>query len=789
MREKKDMHAGTSGRRAAVLSTVALTVSALQAVGQSPGASDSSLQLQEIVVTATKRASTIQETPISITALTGEDIQERGISDFSAIVQSVPGVSMRTSGPGQTEVEMRGMTSAGGNSSTVGFYLDDVPLTAPANAQNGKVVIDPNLYDLSRVEVLRGPQGTLYGSGSMGGTIKLVPNPPDPTQFAASAQLTPSYTDGGGLNHAENGMVNLPLGSTAALRIVASESHDSGWIDRVVIADGQFPLETDNLQTRGNVLAAPIANRYRDVNDVEKGSVRAAILWKPIEDLSIAPSVLYQRSQQGGLTQIDSDPGTNAHYQPFDSPETFSDRITIGSLNVQYSLPWFDITSATSRWLRKTTLHQDGTEEFQWVFSTPGAILPFYVSQGGFGATDPTPVENDSSSQWSEEIRLTSRGDTAFKWLAGFFYQKFSSCYCEQVLMPGGADAFGTANAFTQRQVTFIDQRAFFAEVSYQLTTQLKATAGLRRYSYHSEVDTNVSGFVSATGSDAVATSTSPEDNQGVNPKFDLSYEFNKDLLTYITVAKGFRPGGGNQPIPVTGPLGDACEANLQTSHNTTDFVPAPLQFGPDTVWSYELGEKLRAFERRVTLNSAVYFEKWAGTQQNVPLPCGYPYTANAGTAHIYGLEFELTALVLPGLTFTANGAYTHATFAVGSLEAGITEGTRVQDIPERTLSTALAYRYGLNSNLALMTRLENDYVGERTDVTYAVNNLPSYDLTNLRIGVEAGHWSVMAFARNLTNERALLTNAFQINLNIPTFNRTVISQPLTVGVDLNYHF
>jgi outer membrane receptor protein involved in Fe transport len=773
MREKNDMHAGTSGRRAAVLSTVALMVSALQAVGQSPGASDSSLQLQEIVVTATKRASTIQETPISITALTGEDIQERGISDFSAIVQSVSGVSMRTSGSGQTEVEMRGMTSAGGNSSTVGFYLDDVPLTAPANAQNGKVVIDPNLYDLNRVEVLRGPQGTLYGSGSMGGTIKLVPNAPDPTQFAASAQLTPSYTDGGGFNHAENGMVNLPMGSTAALRIVASESHDSGWIDRVVIADGQFPLETNNLQTRGNVLAAPIANHYRDINDVQKGSARAAILWKPIEDLSIAPSVLYQRSQQGGLTQIDSDPGTNVHYQPFDSPEKFSDRITIGSLNVQYGLPWFDITSATSRWLRKTTLHQDGTEEFQWVFSTPGAILPFYVSQGGFGATEPTPVENDSSSQWSEEIRLTSRGDTAFKWLAGFFYQKFSSCYCEQVLMPGGADVFGTANAFTQRQVTYIDQRAFFAEVSYQLTTQLKATAGLRRYSYHSEVDTNVSA----------------EDNQGINPKFDLSYEFNKDLLTYITVAKGFRPGGGNQPIPVTGPLGDACEANLQTSHNTTDFVPAPLQFGPDTVWSYELGEKLRAFERRVTLNSAVYFEKWAGTQQNVPLPCGYPYTANAGTAHIYGLEFELTALVLPGLTFTANGAYTHATFAVGSIEAGITEGTRVQDIPERTLSTALAYRYGLNSNLTLVTRLENDYVGKRTDVTYAVNNLPSYDLANLRIGVEAGHWSAMAFARNLTNERALLTNAFQINLNIPTFNRTVISQPLTVGVDVNYHF
>src|SRR5579863_7444326 len=139
-------------------------------------------QIQEIVVTAQKRESTVQTTPISITALTGQDLQDRGITDITSIVQSVPGVSMRTSGPGQTELEIRGMTSSGGNSSTVGFYLDDIPMTAPASAQNGKVVIDPNLYDLNRVEVLRGPQGTLYGSGSMGGTIKLVPNAPNPNE-------------------------------------------------------------------------------------------------------------------------------------------------------------------------------------------------------------------------------------------------------------------------------------------------------------------------------------------------------------------------------------------------------------------------------------------------------------------------------------------------------------------------------------------------------------------------------------------------------------------------------
>jgi len=747
-------------------------------------------QLEEVTVTATKRASTVQDTPLSITALTGADIQERGLSDFAAIVQSVPGVSMRTSGPGQTEIEMRGMTSAGGNSSTVGFYLDDIPLTAPANAQNGKVVIDPDLYDLNRVEVLRGPQGTLYGSGSMGGTVKLVPNAPDPTKFAASGQLIPSFTDRGGFNHGENAMVNLPFGGgTAAVRLVGSESHDSGWIDRVVIADQQFPLETDALSKRGDVAAAPVAKRYSDVNDAQRIAARVSLLWKPLEELSISPFFMYQRIYQDGLGQIDSDPGSDTHYQPFDTPETFSDRISIGSFNITYNFKWFDVTSTTSRWVRKTALHQDGSEEIQWALSTADAPLPFYVNQGGLGPTDPTSLENDSSSQTSEEIRITSSGDTSFKWLFGYFYQKFQSCYCEQVLMPGAVEALGTGNGFTQEQNTHIDQNSEFGEISYRFTHQLTATVGLRHYSYHSHVDTAVSGFLSSTGSDAIAVASAPEDNHGINPKLDLSYNVNQELLIYATAAKGFRPGGANQPIPTSGTLGDTCEANLQANHGTTAFVPAPSQFDPDTVWSYELGEKLRTFDGRVTLNSAVYFERWGGTQQNVPLPCGYPYTANAGVAHIYGAEIELSALLLPGLTLSANGGYTHATFAVGSLEAGIAEGTRVQDIPEHTLSSSVSYRYPLVNDLMLAARVENNYVGRRTDVTYAVNNLPSYDMTNLRLGVETQRWSATLFARNVTNERAVLTNAFQINLNIPTFNRQVISQPATFGLDLMYHF
>src|ERR1700691_2692781 len=206
-----------------------------QAHSDAPAIVENSGAIDEIVVTAQKRVSTVQDTPISITAVTGGDLQARGVASLAALAQGTPGVSLKSEGPSQTEIEMRGMTSSGGNSATVGFYLDDVPLTGPGNAQNGHPIIDPDLYDLNRIEMLRGPQGTLFGSGSMGGTVRLITNQPDPSGYRASAESTLSGTEGGSFNHDDNFMVNMPLAQDRlALRIVGSENYTSGWIDRVV---------------------------------------------------------------------------------------------------------------------------------------------------------------------------------------------------------------------------------------------------------------------------------------------------------------------------------------------------------------------------------------------------------------------------------------------------------------------------------------------------------------------------------------------------------------------------
>ena len=769
------MNRGSPGRWLGILSASILGLASTGvALAQQESSSE---QLQEVVVTAQKRVSTVQETPISITAITGKELQDRGITDIQSIVQSVPGVSMRASGPGQTELEMRGMTSSGGNSSTVGFYLDDTPLTAPASAQNGKVVIDPNLYDLNRVEVLRGPQGTLYGSGSMGGTIKLVPNAPNTNAFDASGEVILGDTDGGSFNHGENAMVNLPLvNDTLALRIVGSQEHLSGWIDRVVIADLDFPAPI-NPTTRGNVAAAPVAADNKRVNDENLTAVRVAVLWKPTDRLSITPAFLYQKITQDGLSLIDSQPGTNANYQPFNAPEPFSDRFDLGSLNIQYHFDAFDLSSTTSYWTRDEDLRQDGAEEIAYAVG-----VPLYPSQGGSGPSTPTSLEDDKSWQTSEEIRLTSAGDTKFKWLVGYFYQDFESDWDLFVYTPDTAVPGTVPNAFTQFQPTKITQNSFFGEISYQFLPELTATAGLRRYEYDGDVNTAVSGWLSSSGGNAINYYSTGERNQGVLPKFNLSYQPDKDLLVYTTAAKGFRPGGGNQPIPTSGSLGDKCLANLEA----IGLTGAPLGFQPDSVWSYELGEKFRNSDGRITLNSAAYFENWEHIQQNIPLACGFPFTGNAGDAHIYGAELELDALLAPGLLAAVNGSWSHARYVQNAVPA-TTIDERVQNVPDWTSAASLSYRHGLTDALHFTARVDYSYVGSRIDTTSQANYVPSYALTNIRAGVEAEKWTAVLFVNNVANKVALLTNAPAINVAIPTFNRTYMAQPLTFGIDVTY--
>jgi iron complex outermembrane receptor protein len=738
-------------------------------------------QLEEIIVTAEKRESTVQRTPISLTAVSGQDIQDRGLTDLGNLVQSVPGVSIRSSGPGMTEFEMRGVASTGGNSPTVGFYYDDTSLTSPSAANEGKIVISPSLYDLNRVEVLRGPQGTLYGSGSMGGTIKVVPNAPNPAAFDTSAELVFGDTDHGGFDHAENAMVNLPFGGgLAALRIVGSYSRDAGWIDRVVIAPGAFPLS--NGTTRGDVLAAPVAADYRDVNDVEKTSVRVSAVVNPVEGLSITPSFFYQKLSSGGLPYIDSDPGTDAHYQPYDISEAYSDTFKLSSINITYKTPILALTSITSYWSRNEPLTQDATES--WTTGL-GPYVNGYYPPTGLGAA--SAIEYNPTHQTTEEFRISSVGDSSLKWLVGYYYEDFHSAWDIVFPSQNGAALFGSNNLFSYFSPMPIYQQSVFGEITYNVTEPWAITLGARRYRYDAPVSLDQFGSLTAT----VVTATSERD-QGVTPKISTSYQFTKDLMVYLTAAKGFRPGGGTGPVPTSGPSSVNCEPQLQVEYGSNGaFVQGPISFKSDNVWSYEAGEKWTLADNRVTVNGALYFEKWSGVQQtNALSTCGYVYTANAGNAHVRGGELEIQAIVVPEVTMSGNVGYVHAALVSSELiDAGFNPGTAIQDVPQWTSTVSAAWRHSLTDRLALTARLDSTYTGSRTDETYSINQLPSYDLTNIRAGVDAGHWNAVLFVNNVADKRALISNITQAAENIPTFNRVAVSQPRTAGIDLNYRF
>jgi outer membrane receptor protein involved in Fe transport len=789
---------------AALLSGTGLSL-ALQAHAQTQSVTVSANTgvLSEVVVTAQKRSSTVQTTPISITAVSGADLQARGITNFTALAQSTPGVSLKSEGPGQTEIELRGMTSSGGNSATVGFYLDDIPLTAPAGAQNGKVVIDPTIYDLSRVEVLRGPQGTLFGSGSMGGTVRLITNQPNPAKYEGSAESILSATDGGSFNHSDNFMLNMPLvQDKLALRVVGTEAFTSGWIDRIVA--NNYPTGSADGSIRGDVQGAPVAKSYPGSNAMQSYGARVSLLWKPTDDLTITPSFFYQSSKQNGISAYDSTPGGEKHYQPFDIAEPLTDKISVFSLTANYSFETFDITSSTAQWNRRSTQVEDGSEDFNnpntgaTYASNNGLPNPGYYGPTGSGMV--SGREDDPSEQLSEELRVASKGGGKFNWVGGFYYSNFAAVWNfdgrtsnPSAYMDLGTFAPATTNSwFLARSPTRLVQYAVFGEGSYAITSHLKATVGLRWYDYDYKFSSVISGWGSGLGAATPSDSgLIRQTENGFNPKFNLSYEFDKNLMVYTTAAKGFRPGGGNAVYPVTGPYWSAVFAPYNFPGGKW-----PTSYQSDSVWSYEVGEKARLFDRRLTVNASVYYEDWNNIQLEA-LPGDWALNINGERATIYGGELETRAVLGGGFDLNVSASYTHASVDPGS-HWQLTPTHTLSDVAPVTADAILTYTRDLSEKYTLTTRLETSYVGQRYSLAfpygYSLNGeyipLPGYTLTNVRVGVQSTDgWGATVFVNNLFNKHAQLESLFQETLPSAAFNRIVTNQPLTAGVDLTYRF
>jgi len=757
--------------------------------------------LEEVKITAERYSATIQDTPISISALSGEDLTSAGITSVEDITRTVPGLSMRSAGPGQSEYEARGIAANGGASATVGFYLDEVPLSSPTLDQVGKVMIDPDLYDINRVEVLRGPQGTLYGSGSMGGAIKIVTNQPKLDVFEGSVQGTVSGTEGGGLNGGGNAMFNLPIGDTMALRVVGTDTYRSGWIDRVVL--NPFPPDTTynpgggttGPYLRGNVLAAPVQTVDKDDNTEYLNGGRVSLLFQPNSALTITASALAQHMSMGAYDEFDSPPGSHylSRYEPFNIAEPISDDIHIESLTIVANLGFADLTSATAYYDRQEMQTQDGSESI----SVDNNNLPNGSSAGTpptFSSYLPSPYsENDYTRQLSQEVRLTSRGNDRLHWTVGAFWSELNSVWVEYGYSPDNVNQ--PNGVFYESDNPYrMEQAAVFFDGSFKITDAWKFSTGARWYDYKSRQ------FELEWGSDApnLLPPSAPlgnyVSNSGFNPRFNLAYSPTEDLDAYVSASRGFRPGGVNQIFPPP---------------NEPPFCSqAPLTFGSDSVWDYELGEKSKMFNNWLTVNGDIFYIVWDGVQQTPLINCGYEYITNAGNGRSFGPELEIDAKLSTSWTMQLSGAYTDA--VITNVDAGyktflqsVNPGgaptcrdssttcyAPILNVPKETANLTLVYSKTVNG-YTFSARATDGFVGPTVDEAFYFGiRLPSYNLVNTRVAMAGDKWSCALFVTNVTDKVAeISSNNTSFQFNIPQVIRYSTNQPRTFGTQIDYRF
>ena len=831
---------------AAVAAAIYATSYTTPAVAAPPGEAGG---LEEIVVTAEKRDSTVQATAISLTALSADDFRNQDITTVEDIAGKVPGISIRTAGPGQTEYEMRGLSAGGGTAATVGFYLDETPLSANAVALNGRTVIDADLFDLNHAEVLRGPQGTLYGSGSMGGTIKLVTNQPKLGTFEGATDASVSNTSHGGTNGSGSLMLNLPISDTAAFRLVATEKYLSGWIDRIVGDPNSFPSPSEPSYSasapsncaayyclRGNVAAAPVSKVIKGANIERFSSARGSLLWKPSDALSVTGTLMYQDIRADGYNNFQLNPGGLAIYQPYDTQEPYFDYFKMSSLKIEYAFSGATLTSATSYWKRDVYQSTDSTEALQNINNVThlvnGSYVPYFI-QNLYSEEDPT-------TQFSEELRLTSTGSGPLSWVGGLYFANLHSgyitynqasaystaltCglpsasnpragYCpvgspypinstyrfpdpSQPQYPSAQAANPNGVIFNDNNPNVLKQEAIFGEVGYKFTDTLKLTTGLRIFRYTEENHADQAGLGTASVNQDHTILDQSTSGTSVLPKLNLSYTPTGDLTVYTTLAKGSRPGGFNLPIPL--PTATVLQNNpsaYNCGNNGTNqvYVTAQPSFTPDSVWSLELGEKARFDDRRFMVNADVYYIKWTDIQQVLSLTCGYPYNTNAGNAKSYGPELKMSAMIVDGLTFDLSGAYTQAFISdpnPAAMGSGISPGPRVLNVPKYTAVASLNYSTALSSSLNGTFHLGSSTTGPSADQAAVRTTLPSYNLIDARAGISGGAWTASLFGTNLTNKVALQTiNNTVFAWQTYAITRVSTNQPRTIGVDVQYKF
>ena len=761
------MRAITRTSRAAPAIVPSTTVLALLLAAPAFGAPPPTV-IEEVVVTATKRAESIQDVPVAVSALTAADIAERGFSQYADFLNSVPGVYFQDSGPGVSQVRIRGISaSEGGVPSTTATYFGE-SITSVLTNGGGK----PNLrlVDIERVEVLRGPQGTLFGANSLAGVIRTIPNAPDVEKFEANVG-TRGFTTAHSSDtsyHVE-GMVNFPLvENRLALRLVGYKDDIAGFIDNVSPAQPAVDYSA-SLGLPDGTLVTPATPAFtrKDINSEDTWGGRATLSWHATDRLRLDLNYTTQDSRLNSQPFATPSIGEYEQQRPLDqfASGTYDERLNIGSAVVNYDWDSASLVSA-STWMRmKRFSDQD---------------LSFLALQA-FGTSIPWSFdERSNGSLFTQEIRLQSRGESPFQWIGGAFYLRqkaeagqfiadFSCPTCLPQVLAGQDFAYRIPLAQFQDQ----KQYSLFGEVSYNFANRW--TAGLGgRYLHDKLIAMSAAQEGLLVGGSIPALPEVSGTKTEINPSAYLRFKPTADTTWYAQAARGFRSGQVNQLLP------DACQAEAAAAgvKQVSD---------PDTLWNYELGLKARFAEGRYTLHSAVFRQKWHGVQLIQTLTCAFSGIVNGGDVTGRGAEVEFVAQPNDSWRFNASASYIHNRFENVDAGTSFSNGERVPDAPENNGSLGAQYDFKVGGEWNGFARADFVHVGNVVTVV-GISDLvqqDSFNLVNLRLGFNRDDLSAELYGRNITDERGVLTTSN----NTPFGTNQTLTRPREIGVELRYSF
>lgn len=743
-------------RMTKIASAIALGLAATGngAWAQSQGQTESTVnandtKLEKVTVTATRRSTLLQDTSLSMSVLNGSQLEDHGVISVGTAVQLVPGVALTSGTPGQSDIIIRGVGSSASQqtlagavlNSTTATYLGQIPISSTA-----RKTPDLRFIDMEQVEVLRGPQGTLYGASAMGGVVRYMPNRPDSSGFSGAVGSSVSSTKDGGMNYGLDGFLNIPLSKEAALRIVGYNYSNDGFIDVVGTSQDQH------------------------ANTERTSGGRVALRLTPNSRATVDLTAAFSESKTGHVNMISS---TYVVPSSFLTTPTVTP-VSTDQLKVQHKMPTKDTSTVLGAEVNYKFDSSDATfvlaQKKADSFSSFESAEFVGLTAAHFGSTNPADAKTTSA-----EIRFASNAKNQFvDWLVGGYFENTDGHVSNNAISQGDPVLLGFFGSFVgkvteqERQIKY-KESSVFGELTMHLTPDLGLTAGIR----HAKVDTNnmfISASPSASNFSKLGVDQSTSETVATY-RTNVSYKLSKDVLLYSNIATGYRPGGFNPGA------------------STPVDIPS-TSFGSDNLVNYEIGTRTSWLNDRLTLNAALYRIDWDKMQTSVIRQTGaatfYSSTQNVGKAQIDGLELEAGFRATKNLRLSAAYSLSDARI-VEAVALTSKVGDPLPGTPKNSSSLTVDWRNPNSSGGQYVASATYRNVGERLMALNSSVTMPAYNQVDLRAGIEMANGLDLSFyVNNATNEIPIYMN---VKTAVPNFSYYAIGAPRTLGFTARYRF